>query len=619
MNMETILLGSSPQLLSRKRRISTSSESYSGKKHLKFDLDRELLSDSSRIKRKVYDVFVQIEQSRAKMSEFIKLVRFQDGEFVDSCKNLSDVLSYKKDSNHTTIIEFEKLNREKNVKNDLEDFSEALNPFSKASKLDIIGREVERNIIQERFLKLAKDKIGGGIYISGNPGTGKTTCVTNVIQANKFLFKCQNISTFSLNCMTINSGRQLYQVVYDNFFYSHSKKPGFDFCKNFSDFSVETEFVMKTKLESMFLKDDSERGYILILDELDHLINLNVKILYSFFEWALRKNSCLYLVGIANALDLTETLVPRLKSRGYFPELINFKPYSVQEILGVLKERADMLSKMTYNGANFRISDSSENNNCYDEAKTNSQNKSSFTISIMIPALELCARKVAASSGDLRKALDACRMAIDCSRLRAMKSSSSGGALDQVKVTVGDMMKVLSSMYGTTTEKMLQSLNFHQKIVLVCVHNFMSFHRKQSENYDFNERSRESFIDVTPSKKSSGSNKKKNTISDIQQLTINQLFEIYLELCKNAGLPGFLTRGEFNDLISMMESIGVLKIQIPSKISKTPNRSAVSSRNILSTKSFISNGENRVFLSVSLEEVKRCISSLPTLSNLIKC
>jgi cell division control protein 6 len=53
-----------------------------------------------------------------------------------------------------------------------------------------------------------------------------------------------------------------------------------------------------------------------ILDEIDQLISIDQTILYKFFEWAQMANSRLVLVGIANALDLTDRFLPRLKAKG---------------------------------------------------------------------------------------------------------------------------------------------------------------------------------------------------------------------------------------------------------------------------------------------------------------
>ena len=54
----------------------------------------------------------------------------------------------------------------------------------------------------------------------------------------------------------------------------------------------------------------------MILDEIDQLITNGQDVLYQLFEWAADKKSRLVLVGIANALDLTDRFLPRLKAKG---------------------------------------------------------------------------------------------------------------------------------------------------------------------------------------------------------------------------------------------------------------------------------------------------------------
>lgn len=58
---------------------------------------------------------------------------------------------------------------------------------------------------------------------------------------------------------------------------------------------------------------DQTRMYVVILDELDQLLSKHQQVLYSLFEWAAAPGSKLILVGIANALDLTERFLPRLR------------------------------------------------------------------------------------------------------------------------------------------------------------------------------------------------------------------------------------------------------------------------------------------------------------------
>ena len=86
----------------------------------------------------------------------------------------------------------------------------------------------------------------------------------------------------------------------------------------------------------------------------------------------------LFVIGIANALDLTDRILPRLQSHiKCRPQLLHFPPYTKDQIVTILQERL---------GSN------------------------SGTQTVVDPmAVQFCARKVSAVHGDLRKALDVCR------------------------------------------------------------------------------------------------------------------------------------------------------------------------------------------------------------------
>ena len=89
-------------------------------------------------------------------------------------------------------------------------------------------------------------------------------------------------------------------------------------------------------------------------------------------------DALLLLTGIANALDLTDRLLPRLTSHAHCkPCLLHFPPYTRGEIAAILRERVGggEGEGVVVDGA----------------------------------AIEFCARKVSSVHGDLRKALDICR------------------------------------------------------------------------------------------------------------------------------------------------------------------------------------------------------------------
>lgn len=73
-----------------------------------------------------------------------------------------------------------------------------------------------------------------------------------------------------------------------------------------------------------------------MLDEIDQLINKKQSVLYTVFEWPLRAKSKIVLVGIANALDLTDRVLPRLHARPDLQlELMHFLPYTKQQIINI--------------------------------------------------------------------------------------------------------------------------------------------------------------------------------------------------------------------------------------------------------------------------------------------
>ncbi|VDL84258.1 unnamed protein product, partial [Nippostrongylus brasiliensis] len=115
---------------------------------------------------------------------------------------------------------------------------------------------------------------------------------------------------------------------------------------------------------------DLRKHFVLILDEIDHLVSKTNSFLYAAFQWPFSVNNKLTVIGVANSIDLTERLLPKLKLAEP-PKTLVFGPYSKENIAQILKNK---------------ISDDA-------------------TLAMDAAALELCSRKVAAMTGDLRTAL----------------------------------------------------------------------------------------------------------------------------------------------------------------------------------------------------------------------
>src|SRR5438045_9759991 len=98
-------------------------------------------------------------------------------------------------------------------------------------------------------------------------------------------------------------------------------------------------------LQGLFVprKRSSNDLYLVTLDEIDHVLTLDVEFMYKLFEWSLQKSSRLILIGIANALDLTDRFLPRLKARNLKPRLLPFLPYTAAQIKAIVTTRLKSL------------------------------------------------------------------------------------------------------------------------------------------------------------------------------------------------------------------------------------------------------------------------------------
>ncbi|PIA19152.1 P-loop containing nucleoside triphosphate hydrolase protein, partial [Coemansia reversa NRRL 1564] len=356
----------------------------------------------------------------------------------------------------------------------------------------IIGRESEQMTIRKFLQDTVEKGRGGSMYISGNPGTGKTACLQALIKQSAVDF-----ASVLVNCVPLTRPGQVYAAVLN--------------ALNVKFKSADSALADLEK--HVFCKG---HAFLVILDEVDSLLGNRQEVLYRLFELAAHPSSRLALVGIANALDLTDRFLPRLQARNCEPLLLNFNPYQVNDIVVILQSRLDSVA-------------------------------SSMATEPLIQkaALELCARKVAATSGDLRKALDVCRQAMEAAEAEHKRKSMTrvGDKENGVasvtaaspKVTIMHIAKVLTNLNGSSTTQKLNSLNFQQKLVL-CAYVFLTSAAASTD---------------TPSKKSAASN----------GITLSDLFAEYCAVCNQLRMLAPVTRSEFFDLVAMMETQGVVSVQ----------------------------------------------------------
>ncbi|RDW60425.1 AAA family ATPase CDC6 [Aspergillus mulundensis] len=395
-----------------------------------------------------------------------------------------------------------------------------------ASSGRIVGREAEREKLTLFITEGIQGRKGGCMYVSGPPGTGKSALVKEVLDE----VDLESVRVAQLNCASMRTARDVYSKLTE------------DLCDD-DDVFRKSE---ADRLKSMFLPDkkqvSSQDMFLVMLDEIDHLLTSDAGILQSLFEWSLQRESKLVLIGIANALDLTDRSLPQLKAKNLKPLLLPFLPYNAGQIAGVVINRLRSLLP----------EDQAEDHN--------------FIPFVQPTAIQLCAKKVASQTGDLRKAFELIKRAIDViehetiqklemqnpnspsktilvennnlsssPKYSAPKPSSAlpYTILTAPRASIAHIAKITSSVFGQGTTQRLQCLNLQQKAAICAL---VALDRKRRE-YD---------IPQTPSK------------SRNMAPTVKQIFDAYCTLCRADNILHPLTATEFKDVLGSLETLGLV-------------------------------------------------------------
>ncbi|KEQ60885.1 cell division control protein Cdc6, partial [Aureobasidium melanogenum CBS 110374] len=430
-------------------------------------------------------------------------------------------------------------------------YNQARQIFSRCTDPGVlVGREEEKEQLSTFISERLASSEGGCLYISGPPGTGKSAFVGQVCQGLAS-DSDREMSMSTVNCMSIKTAKDLANTLSKDLHLNSLSGRAADF-----DF-----------LRANFF--EQERKYIVILDEIDRLVDLDLKLLYSLFEWSMEPSSSLILIGIANALDLTDRFLPRLKSRNLKPDLLPFMPYTAPQIANIITSKLKGLDA--------------------------SMTDPNFIPFLHPAAIQFCSKKVASQTGDLRKAFDICKRAVDMiesetkveqARIRLQDSPSKTPLKENLnlaspattlfpsighltletapRATIAHVAKVTAAVFSNGASQRLASLNLQQKAVLCALSALEKKKREAPSVVTF---------PMTPSKHA-------NTAP-----TIKQLYEAYCTLCSRENLLQALTSIEFRDVVSGLETLslvsaveakGASSFSMPLTPSRTPSRKSKS-------------------------------------------
>ena len=455
----------------------------------------------------------------------------------------------------------------------------------------LIGREEERNCLASFIDTCVEEKCGHAMYVSGPPGTGKSALVGEVCNSLK---ESNRVRQAHINCMGI-------------------KRPGEVLEKLLNELNIHigpATIRHNTKLPPFLAqgKHVDQPMYVVTLDEMDHLLNVDLDVLYCLFEWALQRGSRLVLIGIANALDLTDRFLPLLKTKQLRPQLLPFLPYTALQI-------SEVISRKLYSLITPAASSETKDPPFVHPA-----------------AVQLCSKKVASQTGDLRKAFDIIRRSLElieheakqkvpqaalqtpdttpskskpallenpnqashASRQTLGEASNAFMALTPTtapRATIAHVSRVSAAAFSHGTAQRLQTLHLQQKAAL-CALIAYEKHSRGSKKETSNSRDLSSIFS-TPTKKRANP-------------TARILYETYSTLCKRESALHPLTMTEFADVINGLETLGLLGVATGREGKAGPG-SASSAPSGRKRKGFALNG-NQVGSFKSAVEEKRFVS-----------
>ncbi|PLW43562.1 hypothetical protein PCANC_13245 [Puccinia coronata f. sp. avenae] len=319
------------------------------------------------------------------------------------------------------------------------------------SSENFLGRSKElcklKKFLSERYVDLTKfgldlgdssstrtNTFAGSLYISGSPGTGKTHMIKSVLlnhdhEVGRALNKA-GVQVHFINCVALttstgatglSSGIGLNAL--DEQLWHHVAA-----CLGISrSASIKGKHTTSRALVEAYVMDNETPRRIIILDEIDYLAASKLPLITPLLALSQRSpNANFTVIGIANTLDLTTRLakssVFQTNDSQIEPELIHFTSFESTDLVDIAKQRLSHLytSYAQCNDPNW----STPQKLFACSSSDVSSNQDTNSIPLFHPAaLQLCAKKVAAVTGDLRTFLSILRKLVDSLEQHAIRNS----------------------------------------------------------------------------------------------------------------------------------------------------------------------------------------------------
>lgn len=317
-------------------------------------------------------------------------------------------------------------------------------------------REEAFSAVYSHLEAAISDGSGCCIYISGTPGTGKTATVREVVAQLDAAVMAEELDDFifvEVNGMKVTDPHQSYSLLWE---------------------ALRGDRVSPSHaldlLEHEFSHPNPRRvPCVVLMDELDQLVTKNQSVMYNFFNWPSLRHSRLIVLAVANTMDLPErTLSNKISSR-----LGSYSTFNRQ--LHAFTDNCPGLTRITFPGYNHE-----------QLMKIIQSRLEGVPGNIVDPdAVQFASRKVAAVSGDARRALDICRRAVEIAESESLAQDpppdtpskrGRGKQADPVaakkklgRVTIATIKQAINEATSSPLQQALRSLPLASKLLLAAL------------------------------------------------------------------------------------------------------------------------------------------------------
>ncbi|CAG8790171.1 43883_t:CDS:10 [Gigaspora margarita] len=227
-------------------------------------------------------------------------------------------------------------------------------------------REKEYKQIYDKVKSAIEEFSGHRIFISGQPGTGKTATVRQVVKNLQRKIMQKELHPFEfveINGMEMKPPEKAYSALWE---------------------ALTGDCIAVKAAEDLLSKtfnEPSQRNpIVLMIDEFDAMVTKTNRVIYNFLEWTTLQDSYLIVIALTNRIDLPVTMLSARSESRIGLDRLTFAPYTHTELFTIVKSRLEGIELFENNAIEFAARKSL--------AKTNEEINNKVTIDIVKDAIK---------------------------------------------------------------------------------------------------------------------------------------------------------------------------------------------------------------------------------------